>query len=180
MKRILPEHVLLIATCLCMAVVASLLMAVSASGAPPRLKTFRGKVVKVVDADTIFVETRLVTRKVRLNEIDAPESDQPYGKEAADALAKAALGRTVVVNYRTKDRYQRFLGTVSLVGADGQPEISSLNAALVREGNAWQYDAYSKSEELAKLEAEAREKKKGLWSLPNPIYPPDWRKGKRE
>lgn len=179
MRRILPEHVLLIATCLCMAVVASLLMAVSASGAPPRLKTFRGKVVKVIDGDTAWIETRLVTRTVRLAEIDAPERKQPWGTEAREALEKQILNKDVVVTWREKDgRYGRYVGHIEL--PQGDDKSLKVNAWLVEQGHAWKYLAYSKSEELAKLEAEAREKKKGLWKNDSPIPPWEWRHGKRE
>ena len=43
-----------------------------------------GRITKVVDGDTVIVESgdRLFT--VRLNHIDAPEKNQSYGKEAAE------------------------------------------------------------------------------------------------
>jgi len=39
---------------------------------------------------------------------------------------------------------------------------------------AWHYKYYSKDEELAKIEQEARKKKIGLWSQPNQVSPWDF------
>ncbi len=50
-----------------------------------------GKVTRVSDGDTVWVSTGHGRHKVRLNRIDAPESDQPYGKESAAHL-KSLIG----------------------------------------------------------------------------------------
>jgi hypothetical protein len=44
---------------------------------------------------------------------------------------------------------------------------------------AWWFREYAPNDrELERLEAEAREAKRGLWSQPNPIPPWDWHAGK--
>ena len=44
---------------------------------------------------------------------------------------------------------------------------------------AWWFRKYSKDETLARLEAEARQAKRGLWADPKPIPPWEWRKEQR-
>ena len=51
---------------------------------------------------------------------------------------------------------------------------------LVRQGYAWWFRKYSNDQTLAKLEAEARQKKLGLWADPNPTPAWDWRKAASE
>jgi len=41
---------------------------------------------------------------------------------------------------------------------------------------AWHFKRYNKSEELAKIESEAKEVKKGLWAQESPVAPWDYRK----
>ena len=51
---------------------------------------------------------------MRLDRIDAPEKDQPYGKESTAYLAKLIKGRTVRVEWQTRDPSGNILGTVFL------------------------------------------------------------------
>jgi micrococcal nuclease len=53
------------------------------------------------------------------------------------------------------------------------------NHELVRSGLAWWFEKYAPGDAtLARLEAEAREARRGLWSQPHPIPPWDWRQHK--
>jgi micrococcal nuclease len=52
----------------------------------------------------------------------------------------------------------------------------NVNKELLKQGLAWHYKQYNKDEEFAKLEQEARKKKIGLWSHPNPVAPWDFRR----
>ncbi len=53
---------------------------------------FVGKVTKVSDGDTIWVVTDSGREKVRMDRIDAPEKDQPFGKEASEMLSGKIYG----------------------------------------------------------------------------------------
>lgn len=53
---------------------------------------------------------------------------------------------------------------------------SCVNAAMVEEGFAWHYVAYSNSKVLAKTETDARAAKAGLWADPAPTSPWEWRR----
>ena len=152
-----------------------------------KTKVIIGKVTKVSDGDTIHVVTDGNEKyKVRLDRIDAPESDQPYGKESAAYLSKLIYGRTVRVEWVKKDQYGRILGIVyatvpspsSATGADQQPQ--AINLHLVATGNAWHYSYFDKTPAYATAEAAAKSKKLGLWASDNVISPYDWRKNKRK
>lgn len=133
--------------------------------------TITGKVVSVHDGDTLTVLEGTTQIKVRLAEIDAPELKQPFGQRARQALGERLQGKTVRVEWEKKDRYGRTLGTVYL--AD-----ESINLWLVRNGWAWQYRQYSKSETLKRAEDAARQERVGLWQDKTPVEPWEWRKQK--
>jgi len=135
--------------------------------------TFTGEVVKVYDADTIWVETAKETRKIRLDRIDAPEAKQAWGKESTAAARALLLGKSVSVTWSSRDRYRRYLGIVTVDGAD-------VAATLVRDGHAWVYVEYSKDPELLELEGEAKAAKRGLWSQPDPQAPWEYRREQRD
>ena len=152
-----------------------------------RVKVIIGKCTRVSDGDTIHVVTGgNVKFKVRLDRIDAPESDQPYGKESTDYLAKLIRFKTVRVEWVKKDQYGRVLGVVyatvppllSAAGADQKPQ--DVNLHLVATGNAWHYSYFDKTPSYAAAESAAKEKKLGLWAADNVISPYEWRKNKRK
>jgi endonuclease YncB( thermonuclease family) len=72
-----------------------------------------GRVVGIADGDTLTVldAARQQTR-VRLAEIDAPESHQPYGSRAKQALSDLAFGKSVRVVVQDTDRYGRTVGRI--------------------------------------------------------------------
>ena len=131
-----------------------------------------GKVTRVSDGDTVWVSDSLGRHKVRLNRIDAPESEQPFGKESAAHLKSLIGGKTVRVEYSTTDQYGRILGIIYL----GETDI---NLQMVRDGCAWHYKHFDKTPAYAEAEREARTAKRGLWAADNPINPHQWRKSKR-
>jgi endonuclease YncB( thermonuclease family) len=109
--------------------------------------------------------------KVRLGEIDTPESRQPYGERAKQALSDLAFGKQARVVVQDTDRYGRTVGRVYVGGVD-------VNAEMVKQGAAWAYRQYLKDQSLLTLEAEAKAAKRGLWGLPETERCPpwDWRK----
>jgi micrococcal nuclease len=136
---------------------------------------FTGKVVRVMDGDTLEVLTQDMTPiRVRLSGIDCPEKGQAFGQRAKQAASDLAFGKTVEVRDKGRDRYGRTAGEVIL--EDGR----SLNRELVRAGLAWWYRQYAKKDaDLARLEKEAREAKLGLWADADPLPPWNWRKERK-
>ena len=131
-----------------------------------------GKVVSVYDGDTITVLSDNTQHKIRLEGIDTPESKQPFGNKAKQAMSGMVFGKQVKVVWKKKDRYGRTLGHVYVNG-------KWTNLQMIEQGMAWHYKQYSKDTELAYAEVEARKNRLGLWADKAPVAPWDWRKGKR-
>ena len=148
---------------------AALLAALLAVAPPAALAAeVAGRVVGITDGDTLTVldaANRQV--RVRLAEVDTPESGQPYGDRARQALSDLAFGKAVRVAVVDTDRYGRTVGRVSAEGRD-------VNAEMVRRGAAWVFRRYSDDPGLLRLEAEARAARRGLWALPEAERVPPW------
>lgn len=127
-----------------------------------------GKVVKVSDGDTVTLlvnDTENI--KVRLSEIDAPETNQPWGSKSKQALTLLIATKTVTVSSTGKDRYGRTLGTIYL-------HHENINKLMVQKGNAWAYAKYVKDQEYFRLQEQAKKQKVGLWSLSKDQITPPW------
>lgn len=132
---------------------------------------FNGKVIKVIDGDTVDILTPNKQKiRVRLLDIDAPESQQAYGKTSRKYLASLIAGKNVFVQESNKDIYQRTLGTIYL-------EQININAKMVANGFAWayRYKGIVNNNNMLKLESKAKQNKKGLWKDKRPIAPWEFR-----
>jgi micrococcal nuclease len=133
----------------------------------------RGKVVGVIDGDTITVlDSAKQNYRIRLDKIDAPEQGQAFGARAKQFLSALIFGKQVVVQYEKRDQYDRILGVIYLGKYD-------VNLYMVKSGMAWHYKYYDKTTEYAEAEEFAREQKKGLWFDSHPINPYEFRKQQR-
>lgn len=131
---------------------------------------FNAKVIAVMDGDTVLVLRDGKKIKVRLVNIDAPESDQEFGKESREALANMVLKKQVHINSKAIDSYGRMIAEVSL---DGQ----SVNEEQVNKGMAWEYSHYHSNKRYLSLNKQAQQAKRGLWSQSaQPVSPEQWRK----
>lgn len=117
----------------------------------------------VTDGDTLVVSDG---RRVRLAQVDAPETSECFGSEATEALRRMAGGQAVTLrrpsNGPERDRYGRTLAEVLVAGR-------SVNEALVAEGAAEWYEAFAREDpdlarRLRAAEDAAREAGRGLWS----------------
>lgn len=127
-----------------------------------------GRVVGVTDGDTLTLLTDSKEQiKIRLAEIDTPESRQPYGSRAKQALSDLVYGKQARLSATEKDRYGRTVGRVYVGNVD-------VNAELIRQGAAWVYRQYAHDPALFALEDEARKMKRGLWALPEAERMPPW------
>jgi endonuclease YncB( thermonuclease family) len=138
-------------------------------------QTLQGKVVTVLDGDTIIVlNENKKTFKVRFKGIDAPEKSQAFGQQAKQKLSSLIFDRNVSVEWQERDRYQRILGKVENNGQD-------ICLKMIETGYAWHYKRFQESQQpsdrLSYTEAEnrSRQQKIGLWHDPNPIPPWDYR-----
>jgi endonuclease YncB( thermonuclease family) len=125
----------------------------------------------IVDGDTLTIGTT----KIRLEGIDAPETDQfclnatgvrwTCGIEARDQLVVHVAGREISCSSSGIDVYKRTLATCKLAGED-------LNGWMVKEGWALAYVRYSSR--YIQDEEDARTHQRGLWQGAF-IAPWDWR-----
>ena len=137
-------------------------------------ETLTGRVIHISDGDTLKILTKFNKKmKIRLADIDTPESGQPYGKEAKQALSILTLQKQVTIDVQSIDRYGRTVGLVYVKGLN-------VNSELVRQGMAWVYRRYTNDEKLYALESNAKKEKLGLWSSNNFIEPWLWRRGARK
>jgi endonuclease YncB( thermonuclease family) len=133
-------------------------------------ETYTGKVIKITDGDTIVVLNRSNEQiRIRLEGIDCPESHQEYGEKAKQAIAGLCFGKEVEIRKSGTDRYGRTLAFIYVGDV-------CVNKYLIIQGMAWHYKKYNNDPELARLEAEAKQNKVGLWSQPYPIAPWDFRR----
>ena len=130
---------------------------------------FEAIVTAVTDGDTVKIEYENKTIKVRLAGIDTPELKQEFGLEAKKALEEKVLNKTVYIDGDKKDRYGRLITDLKI----GSRWI---NKELVEEGYAWHYKQYSKDQELAESELNAKKEAKGLWISHNPVPPWSYRR----
>jgi micrococcal nuclease len=137
-------------------------------------REFQGRVVGIMDGDTLTVLHDGRQTVVRLHGIDAPEKGQAFGARAKQFAASLAFGRTVIVSIRGLDRYGRTVGDVTL------PDGGNLNQELVRAGYAWWFRRYSADYRLATLEAQARSGHRGLWVDLDPVPPWEWRRSQQD
>ena len=153
------------------------LFATSAIAFSADLRTVGGVVTKVVDGDTVHLITTEQTKlKVRLYGIDAQESyykvEQPYGEAAKNALANKVMAKQVRLDIITTDKYRRIVGMLWL-------DDRNINLEMVREGHAEAFIEYLDEpyrKQFLDAEKEAKEAKKGIWSLPEYVRPIDFRK----
>ena len=75
---------------------------------------FTGKVVGVIDGDSIRVMHEGKAEQIRLSGVDCPEKGQAFGNSAKQATSSLSFGKDVSVQPMTTDRYGRTVATVGL------------------------------------------------------------------
>jgi len=89
-------------------------------------------------------------------------------------LSNLCFGRIVNVQAEKYDRYKRLIAVVI------NDKNQNVNKQMLKQGMAWHYKKYSKDADYAKLEAEARKSRVGLWQDNAPIAPWIWRENKKK
>ena len=131
-----------------------------------------GVVTRVIDGDTlVFQPAGNPPLDVRLRDIDAPESCQPWGAEAKKALEEMALGKQATLSASGRDAYGRTLGLVTI-------DEQSLSKRLVEDGHAWSVRTKWDNGPLVKQERQAKALSRGLHSQAGAIPPKEFRRVK--
>jgi micrococcal nuclease len=138
-----------------------------------QLQEVTSRVTKVIDGDTIEIETNGQKFKLRYIGINTPETVDPrkkvecFGKEASAENKRLVDGAEVVLekDVSETDKFGRLLRYVYLKLDDGS--LLFVNDYLVRQGYAYS-SAYPPdikySGRLNQAQTEAREAGRGLWS----------------
>ncbi|MCW1907737.1 MAG: thermonuclease family protein [Candidatus Saccharibacteria bacterium] len=127
------------------------------------------QVVDFSDGDTVTVDMNGTDETIRFIGVDTPEVHDP--RKTVQCFGKAASNftRSLIGSNRirleadplntNRDRYNRLLRYVYL------PDGQLVNAEIIKQGYGFAYLGFpfSKSDEFAALEREAREQSRGLW-----------------
>ena len=138
------------------------------------------RLTKVLDGDTLVVSQRWRKYTIRLDAIDCPELDQPWGKKARSGLKKLLGRNRIKVEVHSIDHYGRTLATVFAWNRENS-DWMNVNARMVVLGHAWVYGRYldhlpwARRRDLQDKESWARSKRVGLWRYSNPTPPWNWR-----
>lgn len=130
-----------------------------------------GTVTRVVDGDTLSFAPadggRVLT--VRLEGIDAPESCQPWGAQAREALEALVRDRTLTLRVVGRDDHGRTLGRLRHDGVD-------LGERLVRDGHAWSHRYRHDRGPFVAQERMARALRRGLHADGTALMPREFRR----
>jgi len=148
----------------------SLLIFISLEGSCELIQNLQ--VEKVIDGDTVYGSLNGKTYKLRLTEIDAPERNQPFGRQSKVFLRDLLKDGEFNADISGQDQYGRYLARLYDNGLD-------INRKMVSEGMAWVYDDYVTDKTFYQNQREAQEQKKGLWSKRYPAPPWEWRRARR-
>ncbi|NJM29562.1 MAG: twin transmembrane helix small protein [Rhizobiales bacterium] len=140
-----------------------------------QLSTFPvAKVLYIKDGDTVFVAVGQRQITIRLDSIDCPEDDQPWGDIACAGLIKLIGGKTVALEEHGYDGHGRTLATLYVRIKYGT-EWMNVNERMLLLGHAWVMNKYfdhlpeSRQAKLYRLQRWARSEKVGLWNTLNPV-----------
>lgn len=103
-------------------VLAALVLS-SSSHAFSRGDILSGKVVRIADSDTVtLLAAGNKLYRVRLAEIDAPESGQAFNRKSRDSLNRMCAGQSASMHVQDIDHYARIVGRVVCSGVDASVE----------------------------------------------------------
>jgi endonuclease YncB( thermonuclease family) len=112
-------------------------------------------------------------------------------KRLADHYRCLVTGKRVRVEYDKRDRYGRIIGVVWVhspdTRCDTEPCPMTLDAGMYQLtiGMAWWYRYFAREQtpkqrvQYEFVEFESKAKKAGLWQVPEPVAPWEWRRKKR-
>ncbi len=151
--------------------ILALLLALAAPAGAQSEPPWIGVVEKVLDGDSLIINSGGKAIEVRLFGIDCPEYRQPYGKDAREFTRHlAGQGQQVTVYPKGVDSHGRVLARVFI-------DKKELNLELIRAGLAWWYSHYAPlMTNYYEAQKEARQLNRGLWAEADPVPPWIWRK----
>jgi endonuclease YncB( thermonuclease family) len=152
-------------------------------------ETLTGRVVRIIDGDTITIADEDRQRhRIRIAGIDAPERRQLFGRQSEQNLSRLALEHDARLECHKADGNGERVCKVWVQPPDCQACGKTLDVghAQVIVGLAWwnrEHLGELSAEDNARYESEeneARLRHRGLWGDPQPVPPWEWRRQKRE
>ena len=133
-------------------------------------RSVQGVVSKVTDGDSLWLTPAgKKPIEVRLRDIDAPESCQPWGAQARAALAELALHKVATLQISGRDSYGRTLGVLMI-------DDLNVGKSLVENGHAWSTRSRWDQGPLVKQEKMARALSRGLHGAAGAVQPVEFRR----
>ena len=133
------------------------------------LTAFSAEITYFYDGDTVKIFDNGQEFKLRINDIDAPEKNQSYGKKSRRALMQLCEFGEFQAQITGQDKYGRKLGKLVCHGEDA-------SLYMVQNGYAWFYAHYSNDGNLAYAQQQALNNGLGLWRAKQQTEPWIWRK----
>lgn len=147
---------------------------------------YHSLVVDVIDGDTIVISNKVsrgvkvrAEGPIKLDAIDAPELDQPCGREARAFLEELIKGKEISVRELTDMGKSR--GAWIFISEEGKKK--NVNLLMVQTGLARCAKLYvhsMASVPMQKAQDEAIRLKLGIWATDNSIPPLEWKSQKQE
>ncbi len=147
--------------------VFSLFFVTTSVGAGPTFSySFNGTVMDVIEGDLLSILHKGKLVRVRLADVDCPETGQAFSNEAKEFSAMLVFAGPVQVNVKELDRRGQAVAEVILLD-----KSLNLNRELIKAGLAWW--AWKRSDDMSygDLEDAARQMKIGLWKTKDPVPP---------
>ena len=137
-------------------------------------------VMQVIDGDTVIVQSDWNQITLRLDGIDCPEGDQPWGDAARAALVKLIGDQRIRFDDHGPDGRGQQLATIYIQPTRNSAWVN-VNLRMVTLGHAWVAPGLldrlpeDRCEDLVFGSHRAQRKRIGLWHLPDPVPPWQWR-----
>jgi micrococcal nuclease len=133
---------------------------------------FYAKVVRVIDGDTIEIQQKMKTQRVRVWGIDTPEWDQRYGAQSSRYTRSLIIGKEVQVIPKAVDKYGRLVAVIMM-------NKMNIGEELIQSGLAWVHIYYCNEpvcDNWTNLQNRAMLEHRGLWNDSDPVAPWEWKK----
>ena len=98
---------------------------------------FRGRITRIVDGDTFWMDSAPV--RIRVWALDAPEIGQPGGDAATEAMRQLTADRELECLTRDIDRFGRIVAQCWL------PDGRDITAAMIASGTAREFCRFSRN-----------------------------------
>ena len=157
--------------------ISTLLLLISCCAALPAAdRQLPGRVIHILDGDSLMIDVRGGQYRIELEDIDAPELNQPWGQIVTDRLRRELTGRFVVLHWKKTLADGRVQGRLFLSNRD-------IGMDLLLDGLAWctlgdVTEVPDQNRPYRAAEAQARMLRRGLWSDKAPVPPWEWRSGR--